>query len=35
VVNLAPVRLGLVLLMIIYLAVVAQPSTKAFIYFQF
>jgi D-alanyl-lipoteichoic acid acyltransferase DltB (MBOAT superfamily) len=30
-----PVRVGLVLLMIVYLAIVAQPSTKAFIYFQF
>jgi len=33
--ELAPVRLGLVLLMVVYLAIVAQPSTKAFIYFQF
>jgi D-alanyl-lipoteichoic acid acyltransferase DltB (MBOAT superfamily) len=31
----APVRVGLVLGMITYLVVVAQPSTKAFIYFQF
>jgi D-alanyl-lipoteichoic acid acyltransferase DltB (MBOAT superfamily) len=31
----APVRVGLVTVMIVYLAVVAQPSTKAFIYFQF
>jgi hypothetical protein len=31
----APVRIGLVLLMIVYLVVVAQPSTKAFIYFDF
>jgi D-alanyl-lipoteichoic acid acyltransferase DltB (MBOAT superfamily) len=31
----APVRVGLVVLMVAYLAVVAQPSTKAFIYFQF
>jgi alginate O-acetyltransferase complex protein AlgI len=31
----APLRLGLVAGMIAYLAVVAQPSTKAFIYFQF
>jgi D-alanyl-lipoteichoic acid acyltransferase DltB (MBOAT superfamily) len=31
----APVRLALHLAMIAYLAVVAQPSTKAFIYFQF
>jgi D-alanyl-lipoteichoic acid acyltransferase DltB (MBOAT superfamily) len=30
-----PVRVGLVILMIVYLAVVAQPSTKQFIYFQF
>jgi D-alanyl-lipoteichoic acid acyltransferase DltB (MBOAT superfamily) len=29
------VRLGLVLLMIAYLLIVAQPSTKQFIYFQF
>jgi D-alanyl-lipoteichoic acid acyltransferase DltB (MBOAT superfamily) len=33
--ELAPVRVGLVLGMIAYLAIVAQPSTKAFIYFQF
>lgn len=31
----SPVRLGLVVLMVAYLAMVAQPSTKAFIYFQF
>jgi D-alanyl-lipoteichoic acid acyltransferase DltB (MBOAT superfamily) len=31
----APLRVGLVAGMIAYLAVVAQPSTKAFIYFQF
>jgi D-alanyl-lipoteichoic acid acyltransferase DltB (MBOAT superfamily) len=30
-----PVRVGLVVLMVVYLAVVAQPSTKQFIYFQF
>ena len=30
-----PVRLGLAVLMIVYLLVVAQPSTKQFIYFQF
>jgi D-alanyl-lipoteichoic acid acyltransferase DltB (MBOAT superfamily) len=30
-----PVPLGLALLMLIYLAIVAQPSTQAFIYFQF
>jgi D-alanyl-lipoteichoic acid acyltransferase DltB (MBOAT superfamily) len=35
VLELAPVRLGLVVFMVVYLAVVAQPSTKAFIYFQF
>jgi hypothetical protein len=29
------VRVGLVILMITYLMIVAQPSTKAFIYFQF
>src|SRR3989440_695759 len=33
--ELAPVRIGLVLLMLAYLAIVAQPSTKAFIYFDF
>jgi D-alanyl-lipoteichoic acid acyltransferase DltB (MBOAT superfamily) len=31
----APLRVGLVAGMIVYLAAVAQPSTKAFIYFQF
>jgi D-alanyl-lipoteichoic acid acyltransferase DltB (MBOAT superfamily) len=31
----APVRVVLVILMIVYLAVIAQPSTKQFIYFQF
>jgi D-alanyl-lipoteichoic acid acyltransferase DltB (MBOAT superfamily) len=35
VLEVAPVRVGLVALMIAYLLVVAQPSTKAFIYFQF
>ena len=30
-----PVRVGLATLMFAYLAVVAQPSTKQFIYFQF
>jgi len=33
--QLEPVRVGLVLIMVAYLAIVAQPSTKAFIYFQF
>jgi D-alanyl-lipoteichoic acid acyltransferase DltB (MBOAT superfamily) len=33
--ELAPVRVGLAVLMIAYLAIVAQPSTKQFIYFQF
>jgi D-alanyl-lipoteichoic acid acyltransferase DltB (MBOAT superfamily) len=33
--ELAPVRVGLAALMIAYLAVVAVPSTRAFIYFQF
>jgi alginate O-acetyltransferase complex protein AlgI len=33
--ELAPVRVGLVVLMVAYLAIIAQPSTKAFIYFQF
>ena len=31
----SPVRVGLAAAMIAYLAIVAQPSTKAFIYFQF
>jgi alginate O-acetyltransferase complex protein AlgI len=31
----SPVRIGLAVLMLAYLAIVAQPSTKAFIYFQF
>jgi alginate O-acetyltransferase complex protein AlgI len=31
----APVRVGLAMVMIAYLAIVAQPSTQAFIYFQF
>src|SRR5205807_2067365 len=31
----APVRVGLAMLMLAYLAIVAQPSTQAFIYFQF
>jgi D-alanyl-lipoteichoic acid acyltransferase DltB (MBOAT superfamily) len=31
----APVRVGLVMLMIAYLLMIAQPSTKQFIYFQF
>jgi D-alanyl-lipoteichoic acid acyltransferase DltB (MBOAT superfamily) len=35
VLEFAPVRVGLVVAMIIYLVIVAQPSTKAFIYFQF
>jgi D-alanyl-lipoteichoic acid acyltransferase DltB (MBOAT superfamily) len=35
VLELAPVRVGMVLVMVAYLAIVAQPSTKAFIYFQF
>jgi alginate O-acetyltransferase complex protein AlgI len=30
-----PVRVGLAMLMIAYLMIVAQPSTKQFIYFQF
>jgi D-alanyl-lipoteichoic acid acyltransferase DltB (MBOAT superfamily) len=33
--DLAPVRVGLAALMIAYLAVVAQPGTRQFIYFQF
>jgi alginate O-acetyltransferase complex protein AlgI len=33
--ELAPVRVGLAILMMAYLVIVAQPSTKAFIYFQF
>jgi D-alanyl-lipoteichoic acid acyltransferase DltB (MBOAT superfamily) len=35
VLELAPVRTGLVVLMVVYLLVIAQPSTKPFIYFQF
>jgi D-alanyl-lipoteichoic acid acyltransferase DltB (MBOAT superfamily) len=31
----APVRLGLTMALIAYLLIVAQPSTKQFIYFQF
>jgi hypothetical protein len=31
----APVRVGLAVLMVWYLVIVAQPSTKQFIYFQF
>jgi D-alanyl-lipoteichoic acid acyltransferase DltB (MBOAT superfamily) len=34
-IDVEPVRVGLAALMIAYLAVVAQPSTKQFIYFQF
>jgi D-alanyl-lipoteichoic acid acyltransferase DltB (MBOAT superfamily) len=34
-VSAAPVRVALAVLMITYLAIVAQPSTKQFIYFQF
>ena len=34
-VDVAPVRVGLAALMIAYLAIVAQPGTKQFIYFQF
>jgi D-alanyl-lipoteichoic acid acyltransferase DltB (MBOAT superfamily) len=34
-VDAQPVRVGLAALMIVYLAIVAQPSTKQFIYFQF
>jgi hypothetical protein len=30
-----PVQVGLAVIMIVYLAVIAQPSTKQFIYFQF
>ena len=33
--ELAPVRVGLAGAMIAYLLIIAQPSTKAFIYFQF
>lgn len=35
VLQLAPLRLGLTILMIVYLAIFAQASTSAFIYFQF
>jgi len=31
----APVRVGLVIVMIVYLLIVAQPSSRQFIYFQF
>jgi hypothetical protein len=34
-IEVAPVRVGLAALMIAYIAIVAQPSTKQFIYFQF
>jgi D-alanyl-lipoteichoic acid acyltransferase DltB (MBOAT superfamily) len=34
-IDVASVRVGLAALMIAYLAIVAQPSTKQFIYFQF
>ncbi len=34
-IDVEPVRVGLAALMIAYLAIVAQPSTKQFIYFQF
>jgi alginate O-acetyltransferase complex protein AlgI len=34
-IDMEPVRVGLAALMITYLAIVAQPSTKQFIYFQF
>jgi D-alanyl-lipoteichoic acid acyltransferase DltB (MBOAT superfamily) len=30
-----PVRIGLAAIMVVYLAIIAQPSTKQFIYFQF
>src|SRR5581483_491789 len=35
VLDLAPVRIGLMILIVTYLALIAQPSTKAFIYLQF
>jgi hypothetical protein len=31
----APTRVGLSMIMIAYLLILAQPSTKQFIYFQF
>jgi D-alanyl-lipoteichoic acid acyltransferase DltB (MBOAT superfamily) len=34
-IDMQPVRVGLAALMIAYLAIIAQPSTKQFIYFQF
>jgi D-alanyl-lipoteichoic acid acyltransferase DltB (MBOAT superfamily) len=34
-VDVAPVRIGLAAIMIAYLLIVAQPSTRQFIYFQF
>ena len=33
--ELAPVRMAMAVLMVLWLAVVAQPSTQSFIYFQF
>src|SRR5207302_44246 len=33
--EVAPVKVGLAMFMIAYLLIVAQPSTKQFIYFQF
>ena len=33
--GLAPVKVGLAMFMIAYLLIVAQPSTRPFIYFQF
>jgi alginate O-acetyltransferase complex protein AlgI len=35
VLEVSPVRVGLAMLMVAYLLIVAQPSTKQFIYFQF
>jgi hypothetical protein len=34
-IEVQPMRVGLAALLIAYIAVVAQPSTKQFIYFQF
>ena len=34
-IDVQPVRVGLAAVMVMYLAIVAQPSTKQFIYFQF
>jgi hypothetical protein len=35
VLELSPVRVGMAMAMVAYLLIVAQPGSKAFIYFQF